>query len=387
MRVVIAPDSFKGSLDAVRAADAIASGWRRARPHDEVITIPLADGGEGTTDVLRLLHPDAVEHHLTVRGPDDRPVESGWLTLADGTAVVELARASGLPLMRRLDPLSAHTYGLGEVLRAVVAHPSTHRIVVALGGSASTDGGAGALAALGARWLDSDGCELTGGGDLSRCVRVDPSELVGAPVGGVRLLVDVEAPLLGPLGAAQQFGPQKGAGPADIAHLEAAMAAIDRVCRVAPSADRRTPAVSALTPGVGAAGGTAYGLAALWGGTLVAGAPELARLAGLDEVLEGAGLVITGEGRLDEQSLRGKVVGNVVRQGRAHGIPVQACVGTADRATADQLERCEQLVALAGGLDAALDDPARWLELAGEGLARARTHRDATDAASTSGAA
>ena len=186
--------------------------------------------------MLRLLHPDAVEHHLTVRGPDDRPVESGWLTLADGTAVVELARASGLPLMQHLAPLSAHTYGLGELLRAVVAHPSTRRIVIALGGSASTDGGAGALAALGARWLDADGRELTGGGDLARCVRVDTSQLVTAPAGGVRLLVDVEAPLLGPLGAAHQFGPQKGAGSADVARLETAMAAVDRVCRDAASA-------------------------------------------------------------------------------------------------------------------------------------------------------
>jgi glycerate kinase len=376
MRVVIAPDSFKGSLDAVGAASAIAAGWVRARPLDEVVTLPLADGGEGTTDVLRPLHPDAVEHHLTVRGPDDRLVESGWLTLADGTAVVELARASGLPLMKQLDPLAAHTHGLGEVLRAAATDPSTRRVVVALGGSASTDGGAGALAALGARWLDADGHELTGGGDLVRCVRVDSAALMTPPTGGVRLLVDVEAPLLGPLGAAHQFGPQKGAGPAEVAQLETAMAVLDRVCRDAPSAEPRTPAVGALTPGVGAAGGTAYGLAALWGATLVAGAPELARLAGLDSALAGAGLVITGEGRLDEQSMRGKVVGNMVRQGRAHGIPVQACVGSADRASADRLDRCEQLVDLAGGLDAALDDPAHWLELAGERLADARTRRD-----------
>ena len=143
-----------------------------------------------------------------------------------------------------------------------------------------------------------------------------------------------------------------------------------------------------MTPGVGAAGGTAYGLAALWGATLVPGAPELARLAGLDSALTEAGLVVTGEGRLDEQSMRGKVVGNVVRQGRAHGIPVQVCVGSADQrnARAGSID-ANRLVDLAGGLDAALDDPAHWLELAGERLARAWTRRDTARSESTSGAA
>lgn len=376
MRVVIAPDSFKGSLDASTAAAALGAGWHRARPDDDVVLVPLADGGEGTTEVLRRVHPDAIERSLTVRGPDDRPVGSGWLTLADGTAVVELARACGLPLMQHLDPLSAHTWGLGEVLRAVATDPTTTRIVVALGGSASTDGGAGALAALGARWLDAQGRELTGDGDLGRCVLVDTSELVTSPVGGVQLLVDVEAPLLGPLGAAHQFGPQKGAEPDDVARLESAMATIDRVCRDAARADRRMSAVDALTSGVGAAGGTAYGLAAVWGATLVAGAPELARLAGLGRALAGAGLVITGEGRLDEQSMRGKVVGHVGQQARAHGIPIQACVGSAVGGAGQHLDRCEQLVELAGGVDAALRDPAHWLEVAGERLARGWTTRD-----------
>lgn len=371
MQVVIAPDSFKGSLDASSVAGALGVGWRRGRPDDDVTLVPLADGGEGTTDVLRRLHPDAVEHRLTVRGPDDRAVDAGWLTLADGTAVVELARASGLPLMQRLDPLSAHTWGLGEILRAATEDPTTQRIVVALGGSASTDAGAGALAALGARWLDSDGGELVGGGDLTRCVSVDLSTVVPPPAGGVRLLVDVEAPLLGPLGAAQQFSPQKGAGFAEVRQLESAMTTIDRVCRSAPRADQRTPAVGESTPGAGAAGGTAYGLAQLWAAELVAGAPELGRLAGLDDALAGAALVITGEGRLDEQSMRGKVVGHVTQRARAHGIPVQACVGSVVGAADRPLERCEQLVDLAGGLDAALRDPTHWLEIAGERLARA----------------
>lgn len=379
MRVVIAPDSFKGSLDASAVAAAIGAGWRLARPDDETVLLPLADGGEGTTEVLRRVHPEAVEHRLTVRGPDDCAVETGWLTLPDGTAVVELARACGLPLMERLDPLGAHTWGLGEVLRAAVSESPMSQVIVALGGSASTDGGAGALAALGARWLDSEGRELTGGGDLTRCVRVDLSELVAPPVGGVRLLVDVEAPLLGSLGAAHQFGPQKGAGPTEVARLDSAMATVDRVCRDAARAAGRALAVDALTPGVGAAGGTAYGLAAFWGATLVAGAPELSRLAGLDNALSGAGLVITGEGRLDEQSMRGKVVGHVGQRARAHGIPIQACVGSAVGAAGQHLDRCEQLVELAGGLDAALHDPAHWLEVAGERLGAAWTNQDTSD--------
>jgi glycerate kinase len=360
-KVVIAPDSFKGTLGAAPAADALAAGWRAARPDDEVLTLPLADGGEGTLDALGHDLPAACWRSEPVTGPDGRPVDAAWLLLPDGTAVVEMARAAGLPLLEQPDPLGATTRGLGELLAAVVADHGVQRVMLTLGGSATTDGGTGALAALGARFLDADGAELPpGGGALTRLATVDLSGLTPPPPGGVQCLVDVTAPLLGPLGAAGQFGPQKGATPEQVTLLDGALARLADLL----GGDRDAP-------GAGAAGGTAYGFAVAWGARFVSGAQAVAAAAGLDAALAGAGLVVTGEGQFDAQSLRGKVVGDLVdRAGRA-GVPVAVVAGRVDADGGElPVQRALSLTDLAGSVASAMAEPARWLTEAGGLLAR-----------------
>jgi len=360
LRVVIAPDSFKGTLDATAAAGALATGWRRVRPDDEVLTLPLADGGEGTLEALGHDLPQSCWRRATVTGPDGRPVDAAWLLLPDGTAVVEMARAAGLPLMQGRDPLGATTRGLGQLLAAVLVDPAVHRVMLTLGGSATTDGGTGALAALGARFLDADGAELPpGGGALARLARVDLTGLTPPPPGGVQCLVDVTAPLLGPLGAAGQFGPQKGASPAQVAELDAALARLAELL----GGDREAP-------GAGAAGGTAYGFAVCWGAEFVSGARAVAAAAGLDEALLGAALVVTGEGQFDAQSLRGKVVGDLVERAGAAGVPVTVVAGRVDASGELPVARAVSLTDLAGSVAGAMAEPARWLVEAGARVAR-----------------
>jgi glycerate kinase len=404
MRVLIAPDSFKGTLGAAAAAAALAEGWLSVRPGDQVTRLPLADGGEGTLDVLAATVSGARWHRAKVTGPGGARVIASWLELPGGgdgapaqvgTAVVELARASGLPLLARPDPMGAQTTGLGEVLsRALDA--GADRILVGLGGSASTDGGTGALGALGVRFLDAAGDQLPpGGGALADLARVDLSGLRAAPAGGVTCLTDVTAPLLGPGGAAAVFGPQKGADGPQIARLEAGLARLAGVLGGDPAA-----------AGAGAAGGTGYGLAAAWGAVLTPGAAELSRLAGLDRALAGADLVITGEGRFDETSLTGKTCGTVIAAAAAAGVPVALVAGQvsdgltvlARGSTAPSgrhprtpdgpgtprwlaapsdgtpgagpaLTGVITLAGLAGGTAAALASPRRWLRLAGGRLA------------------
>lgn len=197
MRVIIAPDSFKGSASAVAAASALADGWLAQRPADQVTRLPLADGGEGTLDVLAAAVTGARWQQAQVTGPDGVPVNCGWLELPGAAAAVELARASGLPLLARADPMGAHTIGLGEVIGRALDH-GAREILIGLGGSAGTDGGTGALAALGARFLDAGGRDLPpGGGALAGLAAVNTSHLRPPPAGGVTCLADVTAPLLG----------------------------------------------------------------------------------------------------------------------------------------------------------------------------------------------
>ncbi len=350
LTVVIAPDSFKGSLSAREAADAIADGWRSVRPDDELVLLPQADGGEGTLDAIESAIPGA--HRRTagmVTGPDGHPTPGAWLQLPDGTAVTELAQCSGLPLMRTLDALGATTRGLGEVIRAALAGGATS-IVVGLGGSASTDGGAGALAALGLRLTDEqDEPVRDGGGFLHDIVRVDHTDLVSPPPGGVTLLTDVTAPLLGPSGAAAVFGPQKGATPGDVATLDAGLGHLSRLLGGEPH-----------TPGSGAAGGAGYGFAAAWGAHIEPGADYLATLSGLTNVLTRADWLVTGEGRFDDQSLGGKVVGHLIAlAGRERTAVIAGQVtSAADVWTAS-------LTDLAGSAEAAMASPAAWLREAG----------------------
>ncbi len=381
MTVVVAPDSFKGTLDATAAAGAIAAGWRSVRPRDAVRLLPLADGGEGTLDVLAAAIPGAVLVPAPgVSGPDGRPVDAAWLACPDGTAVVELARSSGLPLMATPDPLGAHTAGLGEVIRAAVRAPETRRVVVALGGSASTDGGTGALGALGARFLDDDGVPLpTGGGSLVDLARVDVRDLIDLPDGGITCLVDVDAPLLGGAGAAAVFGPQKGASPADVAVLERGMARLVEVLDAEPGASDVAPARASTTgaalAGAGAAGGTAFGFAAVLGARIVPGAAHLAELAGLDRALAGAGLLLTGEGSFDAQSLGGKVVGEALARSRRVGTPAAVVAGRVADPDLVPGVPTASLTSLAGSGAAALAEPARWAFEGGAYLAHAWCER------------
>ena len=358
MRVVIAPDSFKGSIGAAAAAAALAGGWHEARPGDQVICVPLADGGEGTLDVLAAAVSGARWHTARVSGPAGQPVDCAWLELPGGIAAVELARASGLPLLARPDPLGAHTAGLGEIIGHAL-DAGAGQVTIALGGSASTDGGTGALAALGARFLDEAGRALPpGGGALAGLAAVDLAGLRPPPAGGASCLSDVRAPLLGPAGAAALFGPQKGASPAQVALLEDGLARLAGFLGGDPAA-----------PGAGAAGGTGYGFAAAWGAQIGPGAVQLARLAGLDRALSGAGLVITGEGRYDETSGTGKVAGTVFAAAAAAGVPAALVAGQVAAGPPPAVAWAVGLSDLAGGAGPALADPGRWLRQAGQELA------------------
>ncbi|WP_199823396.1 glycerate kinase [Streptomyces sp. NRRL WC-3742] len=356
MRVVIAPDSFKGTVTASGAAQALADGWRSVRPDDHLTVRPMADGGEGTLSAVAAAHPGAALTRVGgCTGPDGRTVEGAYALLPDGTAVVELATASGLPLMERPSPLTATTRGTGETVAAAL-DGGAQGLLIALGGSASTDGGTGLLHALGLRLLDVDGVPLPdGGGALARAHRIDRSRLRAAPPKGVRLLTDVTNPLLGPSGAAAVYGPQKGAGPEDIALLERGLTRLSELLRTSPD-----------QPGAGAAGGAAYGLMAIWGATVTPGARAVADLLGLDAALARADLVITGEGRFDATSLLGKVVGEVMTRANRAGVPVHVVAGESPD------PRPLTLVGLAGDPGDARARAAHWLRQAGAELARNR---------------
>ncbi|HEX7106730.1 MAG TPA: glycerate kinase [Acidothermaceae bacterium] len=358
MRIVFAPDSFKGTVSADDAAASLAAGWRNARPDDEVLLAPMADGGEGTLDVLAKATPAARWRTVPgCTGPDRRRVDGRYLLLPGGVAAVELAVTSGLPLIRQPEPLRATTRGLGEVIAAAL-DAGARGLVIAVGGSASTDGGAGALAALGLRLLDADDKALDdGGAALGSLARVDNGALRPPPPDGVRILTDVTHPLLGANGAAAVFGPQKGASASEVTLLDAALARFAAVMGGDPAA-----------PGAGAAGGAAFGFAAAWGARIVPGAVAIADLIGLDDALAGADFVVTGEGRLDASSWRGKVVGEVARRTTA---PLAVVCGSADGAP-ESTSRVVTLAELAGSVEAAMADPNRWLTMAGERLATAR---------------
>ena len=351
MKVVVAPDSFKGSATASEAASAIAAGWSSVRPDDEIVILPQADGGEGTLEALAIAIPGSRLRSIgPIPGPQGTSVDGVWLSLADGTAVVELATLCGLPLHAPLEPLTASTRPLGVVLDAVVSG-GAQRVVVALGGSASTDGGAGALSALGMRLLDANDHELASG-ELATLVSVDRSALRTPPGGGVQLLTDVTNPLLGPRGAAAVFAPQKGASASDITILERGLTQLASVLGGNPD-----------QPGSGSAGGTAYGLVAAWGATIVDGAATVARLTGLTSVIAEADILITGEGRFDHTSLGGKAVGHALSLsagGSPRAIIVAGSV-EAEPAGASTISLSD----LAGSTRAAMESPLMWLEKAG----------------------
>ncbi len=357
LSVVIAPDSFKGSLGAHDVAAAIAHGWLSVRPHDQVTVLPQADGGEGTLDAIASAVPDAIRHETgPVTGPDGRETPGAWLELPGRVGVVELAECSGLPLMVKPDPLGATTRGLGEVIRHALNH-GVESLIVGLGGSASTDAGAGALRALGLELVNDEGLPLDdGGAALLALARADTSRLSSPPPGGVTLLADVTAPLLGIRGAAEVFGPQKGADAAAIRTLDDGLARFSSLLGGAPDA-----------AGCGAAGGTAYGFATAWGASIESGARMLQTLTGLTNAMTSADVVITGEGRFDGTSTTGKVVGELLILAAGRGARVGVIAGQI-AATPDAWA-CS-LTDLAGSAEAAMADPVPYLEQAGAAAAR-----------------
>ena len=324
MKVVIAPDSFKESLSAAEVAAAIGRGWARVFPQAELLLLPMADGGEGTVDAL-LASLGGERRELQARGPLGEPITAHWGLLTDGSAAIEVASASGLHVIEpaRRDVCRASSRGSGEVLLAALDAGAT-RIILGLGGSATNDGGAGLLQALGARLLDAQGQELEpGGAALAGLARIDLSQL-DRRLSEVEILVaaDVDNPLCGPRGASAIFGPQKGASPYDVDLLDAALGHFASCAAQALGKDWQHEA------GVGAAGGLGFALKAFLGASFCPGIQLVARIAGLAEALVGADLLITGEGRLDSQTLHGKTPVGVAAIAKQAGVPVIALAGS-----------------------------------------------------------
>jgi len=364
-RIVIAPDSFKGSLSALEVSRAIELGWRSVRPNDEIVLAPQADGGEGTLDAIEAAVSGSIRHNVgLVSGPDGRPTVGEWLELPGKIGVVELAQTSGLPLMKSLDALNATSRGLGEVICAAL-DAGIESLIIGVGGSASTDGGAGALSALGLKLVDAQDREIADGGEaLSQIRRIDRTDFRPAPIGGVTILTDVRSPLLGPHGSAAVFGPQKGATSEQISVLDLSLKHFSDLLGGDPD-----------LAGSGAAGGTAYGFATAWGAKLESGADYISRIHGFPEVLIGADLLISGEGNFDEQSLNGKVVGQIFKQAKALNVKCAVIAGQINTESDDlQLS----LTNLAGSLEGALRDPTHWLFLAGAHAAHLRFGHEST---------
>ncbi|MFE5828872.1 MULTISPECIES: glycerate kinase [unclassified Streptomyces] len=322
-RVLVAADKFKGSLTAVEVAERVTAGLRRVVPDLEVETLPVADGGDGT--VAAAVAAGFERHEATVTGPIGAPVTAAF-ALRDTTAVVEMAEASGLQLLPagEFAPLTATTYGSGELLRAALDAGAT-TVVFGVGGSATTDGGAGMLAALGARFLDADGEPVgPGGAALADLATADLTGL-DPRFAEVDLILasDVDNPLTGPKGAPAVYGPQKGATPDDVRTLDAALAHFATVLEkaIGPKA-----AEAALAPGAGGAGGIGYG-ALILGASFRPGIELMLEVLGFAPALERATLVVTGEGSLDEQTLHGKAPAGVAAAARAAGKEVVAVCG------------------------------------------------------------
>jgi glycerate 2-kinase len=363
MRVVVAPDSFGTTMTAAEAATAFAAGWHEVAPHDELDLVPLSDGGPGLLAALEATLPDALPVAVECSGPTGQPI-SGTVLRAGPTAYVESALACGLAALEaaRGDVGRATTYGVGQLLAAAARLAGVATVVVGLGGSGTNDGGAGMWAALGAEPADV----LRGGGtglaDLHR--------LVAPPAPAVRLVVatDVDNPLLGATGASRVFGPQKGADEDAVRELERGLVRwADLVAEVhGPGFAER--------PGAGAAGGLGFGLLAL-GAERVSGIELVMREAGLAARVERADLVVTGEGRFDATSLRGKVPAGVARVAAAAGVPCVVAAGQAEvgrrEAAAHGVEEVWSVAAMLGSVDAALAAGAAGFRALANDVARA----------------
>lgn len=328
MRVLVAPDKFKGTLTAPDAAGAISRGWVRGRPDDDVDEAPLADGGEGTLETL-VAALGGTSREATVEGPLGDPVRAAFgLIRRRGrvVAIVEMARASGLQLVSeaRRDVMRASTFGTGQLI-AAACREGVDEVLVCLGGSATVDGGVGAAQAVGIGVLDAAGRPVRRGGRGLADVALIDATTLRHDVRRVRIVAacDVDNVLTGPMGAAASYGPQKGASPEDALVLDRGLAHLAALIHRDLAIDVRT------IPGGGAAGGLGAGLAAFLGVRLRPGADVVMDASGFDGRLAGADVVVTGEGRVDAGSMRGKVVGAVAAAARASGRPVLVMCGEA----------------------------------------------------------
>ncbi len=347
MMVLFAPDSYKGTLTSEEAARAMARGFETAWPEAQCLLLPLGDGGEGTAEALRTA-VGGRWHGVDVADPLGRRIRAGFVTLEGGTAVLEMAAASGLTLVtdEERNPLRATTAGTGHLLLA--ARERTEDLIIGIGGSATIDGGLGMARALGVRFWDCRGEEISTPGELHRLTRIDPGGVMGDWRGArLRVMCDVDNPLAGCRGAARVFGPQKGASPQEVRLLEGGLT------RVGSLLDDMTGESVTDAPGAGAAGGLGAMLKALLGAELVPGAELALDITGFDRYLErGVDLVFTGEGRMDGQTLNGKLPLAVSRRARRSGIPVVALPGSLDPdAEVSLLEEINAVVPVVGGND------------------------------------
>jgi len=369
VRVVVAPDKFRGTLTAAEVARAIATGWRRGDRRAEVQEVPVADGGEGTLEAL-VAALDGRREHARVTGPLGDPVEAEFGVvggMSGSTAVVEMARASGLALVSeaRRDPLRATTRGTGDLILAA-ARQGARSVIVCLGGSATNDGGAGMAQALGIRLLDERGEDLPmGGAALRRLVAIDGTGLDRAMLDvDVVVATDVDNPLTGPLGASVVYGPQKGARAEDVALLDEALGHLAAVIHRDLDVDIRD------VPGAGAAGGLGAGLMAFVGARLRPGFDVVAEAVELPRRLANADVAVTGEGRYDRQTERGKAPAGVLAlalEARCRTVVAAGQIEPGVRPPAEVVFSLEER----SGIEAAMERPRELLEGVGEEAASA----------------
>jgi glycerate kinase len=371
MKIVIAPQEFKGSLSAVQAAQAMAEGLRRALPDAILALVPMADGGPGTVEAMVAAAENSRRMTAAAHDALGRPLDAGWGIIDEDTAVIEMAAASGLTLLTEdeRDPRIASTYGTGELVRAAL-DAGCRRIIVGIGGSATNDGGAGMAQALGARLLDDAGQDLPpGGAALARLSRIDASGL-DPRLGQCRVLAasDIFNPLCGPQGASLVYGPQKGATPAVAQELDAALNHYAQVI------ERDLGGRVLDLAGAGAAGGLGAALVAFLGAELVPGAQLVAEAVGLRQKLAGADLALTGEGRLDAQTSFGKAPWEVARLARDCGLPVIAIAGSLaedwEPALGEAFDAVVAITPRAMSIQEAIAQGAKLVADAAEGVAR-----------------
>ncbi|WLT30544.1 glycerate kinase [Geothrix sp. PMB-07] len=371
MRIIVAPDSFKGSVSALGVAEAMERGILAVFADAEVVKVPIADGGEGTVEALvaatggRLMHTE-------VRGPLGEPVRAHWGISGDGTtAFIEMASASGLPLVPKesRDPRITSTYGTGQLMKAAM-DAGLARLVVGIGGSATNDGGTGMARALGARFLDAEGRDLPeGGAALARLARIDVSGLdPRLQEASILVACDVDNPLCGPRGASAVYGPQKGATPEMVAELDAALAVFARVAAAA------TYREVALRPGAGAAGGLGAGLLFFTAAKLRPGVSIVLETTGFDALLQAADLVMTGEGRTDAQTAMGKAPVGVAEVAKHYGVPVICLSGGlgdgADEVLAQGIDALASVVPRPMALEACMAQGSALVEAAASRVCR-----------------